>query len=167
MKYLLRTRTLLSGVSMAMLVLFAAACATQNVTPEVAEEIPDGADRIVLDRQTTDQELTADAPAQAFYVDARQHLTNNGFQIETADEDARTLTTEGMMMDDSNLMLRMNLQVQSAPGGSRLFVRPEWRTADGDWQTASWTSGEAQDAFARAFEFMQGLSHTEILADEE
>ena len=153
---------------MAMLVLFAAACATQNVTSEVAEDIPDGADRIVLDRQTTDQELTADTPAQAFYVDARQHLVNNGFQIETEDEDARTITTEGMMMEDSNIALRFNLQVESVTGGSRLIARPEWRMGNtGDWQTASWTGGEEQDAFARAFEFMQGLSHTEILADEQ
>ena len=163
MKYLLRMRTVLSLALTCMLATLTVGCATQNVAPDVAEEMPDGANRIILDRQTTDQELTADTPAQAFYVDARQHLINNGFQIETADEDARTLTTEGMMMEDSNLSLRFNIQVESATGGSRVIARPEWRTGtSGDWQTAAWTSGQNRDAFARAFDFMQGLSHTEI-----
>ena len=163
MKYLLRMQTALALVLTGMLVTLTVGCATQNVAPEVAEDISEGANRIIVDRQVTDQELTADTPAQAFFVDARQHLVNNGFQIETEDEDARTITTEGMMMEDSNIALRFNLKVEPAAGGSRVIARPEWRMGNtGDWQTANWTSGESRDAFARAFEFMQGLSHTEM-----
>ena len=157
------TKRLGSLLSLGLMLMLLAGCASQNVTPEVAESIADGANRIIVDRQVTDQSITSDAPAQAMFVDARQHMTENDWQIATEDEEARTFTTEGMMLEDTNMAMRFNVQVQPAQGGSRAIVAPEYRTGNtGEWQVATWTSGNDRQAFARAFDIWQGLSHTAI-----
>ena len=139
--------------------------AAPDANPTVTEEIPDGANRIVMDRQVTEGDLTADAPGLAFYTDARQHLEANGFQIDTADDEELFLITAPMSVSDS-LALRMNVNIDPAPGGSRLIGLVEYANSpaasEGAWRAASWTGGPAQEAFSAALDIMRELSATEF-----
>ena len=160
----------------AALVLVAAGCASAGETtseetaapdanPSVTEEIPEGANRIVMDRQAVDEELTSDAPGLSFYTDTRQHLEANGFEIDTADDEELFLVTAPMAVSDS-LALRMNLNIDPAPGGSRLIGLVEYANSpaasEGAWRAASWTDGPAREAFSAALGIMRELSATEF-----
>ena len=171
-----RTRAPFLALSLATLVLIAAGCASAGETtseetpapdaaPTVTEEIPEGANRIVMDRQEITEELTSDAPGLAFYVDARQHLELNGFTIETADDEELFLITEPMAVSDG-LAVRMNINIDPAPGGSRLIGLVEYANSPaasaGAWQAASWTDGPAREAFSAAVDIMRELSASEF-----
>ena len=172
------TRFSLFAVLLSALTLFSVGCASseqaaaptvaeeeQAAAPTVAEEIPEGANRIVMDRQEMTEELTVDTPGLAFYVDARQHLEENGYEIETADEEELFLTTAPKQLEDG-LALRLNINIDPAPGGSRLIALAEYApsvTAGANaWQEASWTGGQAQEAFSAAVDMMQNLSYSEF-----
>lgn len=174
--HLLSTRASFFILSFAALVFVLAGCASSGestseetpapeASPTVTEEIPEGANRIVMDRQATEGELTTDAPGLAFYTDTRQHLEANGFTIETADDEELFLITEPMSVSDS-LALRMNLNIDPAPGGSRLIGLIEYANSpaasEGAWRAASWTDGAAQEAFSAALDIMRELSATEF-----
>ena len=176
-----RLTPLVSLFSVLALVFFAMGCASSEeatapdaTTPDAAatvtEEIPEGANRIIMDRQEIAEELASDTPGLAFYVDARQHLEENGFEIETADDEELFLITAPQQVSDS-LALRMNLNIDPAPGGSRLIGLVEYANSaaasEGAWRPASWTGGAAQEAFSAAYDIMRELSATEYGAATE
>ena len=178
---LFSTRASLFALGLAAFVFVLAGCASAGETtseetpaPDVAEsaaeDIPDGANRIVMDRQEDDGELTTDAPGLAFYTDARQHLEANGFQIDTADDEELFLTTAPMSVSDS-LAVRMNVNIDPAPGGSRLVGLVEYANSaaasEGAWRAASWTDGAAKEAFSAAIDIMRELAATEFATATE
>lgn len=149
-------------IAAALLGFTAAGCATQGAPSHIATEIDEGANRIVLDRQTLTEPLTPDAPVLAFYRDVRQYLENTDFGVAQADDDAYVLTSNANQVDD-NLWLRLDMNLRPIPGGSRAVTSVEWAPSPGGpWREAAYTSGPAEQAFGEAFMAVSGISHSEI-----
>ena len=75
-----------------------------------------------------------------------------------------------MSVSDS-LAVRMNVNIDPAPGGSRLVGLVEYANSpaasEGAWQAASWTDGMAKEAFSAAVDIMQELAATEFATATE
>lgn len=158
-------RALLSLTLPALLVFTLVACSSTGeagLAPTVVEDIPEGANRVVLEREGVTEMLTPDAPAQALYNDTVELLRLKGFTLASANDDALTILTEPMMVD--GLALRMDITVQTIAGGSQLVARTEYAPAGmaGNYTTAAWTEGNAKQAFARAFDMLEGITYSDI-----
>lgn len=148
---------------LAVLMVFLTGCASSSILPD---DVPEGANRIIMEREEMTEGLDADAPALAFFVDARQHLRENGFTLAEDDEEELLLTTEPMQVDD-DLALRIQVHARPAPGGSEVYISSNWAptttAAPNAWQAAHWTDGMPREAFGETYTIMYNLAHSDLL----
>ena len=129
----------------------------QHVDP-VAEEIPDNANKIILNQ---DEQAAGD-----MYVDALNFLESHGYTVIHSEEpvDVNTLNdlvdqhplimrAEKKVSDDLTMQIAIN--VNTTPGGSELaasvYYADSKDVTQGNWHQATWTEGDAKKAFNMAF----------------
>lgn len=166
-----RRRLLLLVATMALLLYTGAmtGCARRAPVEEapahITRDIPDGANRLVLERLADEAAETDDVP-KALYVDARQHLEQEGFAFAKTDDEDLILVTEPKQINE-DLALRIDLNVQLLPGGGQLIAASEWAatTSATEWRRARWTT--AQDskdkvAFGAMIDALHGIEFDDL-----
>jgi hypothetical protein len=146
------------------LALVFAACAPRYQIPAgFDEDISDGANRIVIERQVPG--IEPNAAAMSLFYDAQRHLEEHGFDIQVADEETMTIVTEPTQLED-DLALQVTASVRIEPGGSLLIASSDWAPStvspETQWQEAEWTDGMSREAFGKTLALFEGLPNRNI-----
>jgi len=129
----------------------------------ILSQIPEDANRVVLEQEGV--------PPADTYVDTYNLMRTADFQIIDSEEtlelsslrdliaegDPLVFTAKKQVRDD--LALRISFNIETTPGGSKLIASAEYaddvNASIPNWNQATWTDGEAQDAFAEALDIVR------------
>lgn len=100
------------------------------------------------------------------FQDARQRLTENGYNLALVDEDLFTLETAPRRMEEG-YVLRITVNVLTSADGVDLLSRAEWAQSkdagEADWHEAAWTQGPSRAAFEQTILAVAEIPHTSML----
>lgn len=140
--------------------------AAQETFSGIQDEIPEGANRIVLEQR----EITpSDVYLNALYTFRRSDweviASEDSEEVTELDdllageEEALAFTARGEVSDD--LALRIAVNVEPIPAGGRLIASVDYaaNTPTDSWQDAAWTTGREREAFFEALEVLRRTAY--------
>jgi len=133
----------------------------------VAGEIPEQANRIILDQEGV--------PAADVYVDALYTLERQDFKITDSEDtfnidelsdiiaDGIPLVFMARKQITDDMAIEISANVMTIPGGGRLVASVKYadsvETDVPNWKQAKWTEGRAKEAFYRGLETIRGIRY--------
>ncbi len=149
-------------VAVVLLFAFTSNVIAQESPMGVIEDIPDGANRIIM--------VQEGVPPADVYVDTYNLLRTMDWKI-TASEATLVMSDLRDLLDDEPLVFAAKKQIQDdlalwmsfnanvSPEGGRLIASAKYaedvNTPVGEWKQAAWTSGKAEEAFIDALDVIR------------
>lgn len=140
--------------------------AAQEAFSGIQDEIPDGANRIILDqREITPSDVYLNALNTFRRSDWEVIASEDAEEVTelenllAGEEDALAFTARGEVSDD--LALRIAVHVEPRPAGGRLIASVDYaaNTPADNWQDAAWTTGKEREAFFEALEVLRRTAY--------
>jgi len=138
----------------------------QEAFSGIQDEIPDGANRIILNqREITPSDVYLNAlntfrraEWEVIASEDAEDVTELA-DLLTGEEEALAFTARGEVSDD--LALRIAVNVEPIPAGGRLIASVDYaaNTLADNWQDAAWTTGREREAFFEALEVLRRTAY--------
>lgn len=164
--FMQRLLTALFALALIVALLPTAAQAQQTTYPGIQEEIPEDANRILLEQRSV--------PPVEMYVSALNYFERTDWEVIASEETKDLTALEGILSDTDgplafavqkevapDLALRIAIHVDLIPAGGRLIASADYATGipAQRWQDAAWTNGKAQRAFFEALEILRRTAY--------
>lgn len=139
----------------ALILIFLVGCASSGMSSERENEIPRGANALILVSELSPDEL---------YRQAYQRVRKAGLRMDESNEEMNSFATDGGPVGESSSTMRLDVFIEDADPGSKLTARADVQITGFGWMRAS-MAGRGSDprvAFEELVLLVESVPHQEI-----
>lgn len=148
------------GCLLLLSVLLLFGCASSGMSSEQQDQIPDGANEVVL---------RSELPPSDLYKQAYEVVRKAGLRMEESNDEMHSFSTSGGPVGESGSVIRVDVLVEERESGSQLVGRADVRISGFGWMRASKAgkNSEPRVGFEELVLLLKDMPHEQISYREQ